>query len=97
VEKRSINIDTQRLTVKEGYVGVREIVFSYERIRTIFGNYIDLLTTMKPITQVVLSDKSSFIYSGILRGHAKSPRQPRTIERITNFWSFDNEAYGVLA
>jgi sugar/nucleoside kinase (ribokinase family) len=41
------NIDTSRLTVKEGYEGVREIVFSDEHTRTIFGNYIDLLTTTR--------------------------------------------------
>lgn len=41
------NIDANRLTVMEGYTGVREIVFSDEHTRTIFGNYIDLLTTTR--------------------------------------------------
>lgn len=36
-------IDGQRLTVKRQFPGVREIVFSDSRSRTIFGNYIDLL------------------------------------------------------
>jgi len=40
---QSYNIDTSRLRVKKGYPGVREIVFSDEHSRTIFGNYIDLL------------------------------------------------------
>jgi sugar/nucleoside kinase (ribokinase family) len=44
---QTYNIDTSRLTVKEGYEGVREIVFSDEHTRTIFGNYIDLLTTTR--------------------------------------------------
>lgn len=44
---QTYNIDTRRLTVKEGYEGVREIVFSDEHTRTIFGNYIDLLTTSR--------------------------------------------------
>lgn len=44
---RSDAIDPSRLTVKEGYVGVREIVFSDERTRTVFGNYIDLLNTTR--------------------------------------------------
>ena len=41
---RKYNIDTGRLKVKNGYSGVREIVFSDEQNRTIFGNYIDLLS-----------------------------------------------------
>jgi sugar/nucleoside kinase (ribokinase family) len=40
-------IDTHRLKVKKGYAGVREIVFSDEHTRTIFGNYIDLLMTTR--------------------------------------------------
>jgi sugar/nucleoside kinase (ribokinase family) len=40
-------IDTRLLTLMEGYEGVREIVFSDEHTRTIFGNYIDLLTTTR--------------------------------------------------
>lgn len=38
-------IDMKRLKVKKGFSGVREIVFSDEKSRTIFGNYIDLLNT----------------------------------------------------
>jgi sugar/nucleoside kinase (ribokinase family) len=41
------NIDISRLKVKKGYSGVREIVFSDEQSRTIFGNYIDLLATTR--------------------------------------------------
>lgn len=41
---QTYQIDTRRLKVKKGWVGVREIVFSDENSRTIFGNYIDLLT-----------------------------------------------------
>jgi sugar/nucleoside kinase (ribokinase family) len=41
------NIDTTRLEVKKDFAGVREIVFSDEQSRTIFGNYIDLLTTTR--------------------------------------------------
>ena len=44
---QTYNIDVSRLTVKEGYSGVREIVFSDDKTRTIFGNYIDLLTTTR--------------------------------------------------
>jgi sugar/nucleoside kinase (ribokinase family) len=40
-------IDTRRLKVKKQYAGVWEIVFSDEHTRTIFGNYIDLLTTTR--------------------------------------------------
>lgn len=36
-------IDARRLWVKKGFSGVREVVVSDERSRTIFGNYIDLL------------------------------------------------------
>jgi sugar/nucleoside kinase (ribokinase family) len=40
-------IDIQRLRVQEGFAGAREIVFSDEQSRTIFGNYIDLLSTTR--------------------------------------------------
>ncbi|MBP1468640.1 carbohydrate kinase family protein [Candidatus Chloroploca sp. M-50] len=40
-------IDTQRLRVEPGFAGVREMVFSDERSRTIFGNYVDLLSTTR--------------------------------------------------
>jgi len=39
------HIDTKRLKVKKGYPGVQEIVFSDHQSRTIFGNYIDLLSS----------------------------------------------------
>jgi sugar/nucleoside kinase (ribokinase family) len=41
------DIDTQRLRVEKGFAGAREIVFSDEQSRTIFGNYIDLLSTTR--------------------------------------------------
>lgn len=41
------NIDIRRLKIKKGYTGVREIVFSDEQSRTIFGNYADLLFTTR--------------------------------------------------
>lgn len=41
------NIDTRRLKIKKDYTGVREIVFSDEHSRTIFGNYVDLLLTTR--------------------------------------------------
>ena len=44
---RRYGIDAQRLRVENGFAGVREIVFSDERSRTIFGNYIDLLSTTR--------------------------------------------------
>jgi sugar/nucleoside kinase (ribokinase family) len=44
---QSYGIDARRLKVKKGYTGVREIVFSDEKTRTIFGNYIDLLSTTR--------------------------------------------------
>jgi sugar/nucleoside kinase (ribokinase family) len=44
---RRYGIDTQRLQIKEGFAGVREIVFSDEHSRTIFGNYIDLLSSTR--------------------------------------------------
>lgn len=40
-------IDTRRLKTKKNYPGVREVVFSDANSRTIFGNYIDLLTTAR--------------------------------------------------
>ena len=40
-------IDAQRLRVEPGFAGVREIVFSDEHSRTIFGNYVDLLSTTR--------------------------------------------------
>ncbi len=40
-------INTQRLRVKKGFAGVREIVFSDEHSRTIFGNYIELLSSTR--------------------------------------------------
>ena len=42
---RNYDIDAQRLRVESGCAGAREIVFSDERSRTIFGNYVDLLST----------------------------------------------------
>lgn len=44
---KSYKIDTKRIKVKKGVSGVREIVFSDEKSRTIFGNYIDLLFTTR--------------------------------------------------
>jgi sugar/nucleoside kinase (ribokinase family) len=44
---RSYGIDAQRLRVKKDFAGVREIVFSDEHSRTIFGNYIELLSTTR--------------------------------------------------
>lgn len=44
---RGHGIDAQRLRVEPGFAGVREIVFSDERSRTIFGNYVDLLSTTR--------------------------------------------------
>ncbi len=44
---RGYGIDTSRLAVQPGYSGVREIVFSDEHSRTIFGNYMDLLFTTR--------------------------------------------------
>jgi sugar/nucleoside kinase (ribokinase family) len=43
----SYGIDAQRLNVKKDFAGVREIVFSDEHSRTIFGNYVDLLSTTR--------------------------------------------------
>jgi sugar/nucleoside kinase (ribokinase family) len=40
-------IDARRLRVEPGFAGVREIVFSDEKSRTIFGNYVDLLSTTR--------------------------------------------------
>lgn len=44
---RDYAIDARRLTVQPGFAGAREIVFSDERSRTIFGNYVDLLSTTR--------------------------------------------------
>lgn len=44
---RGYAIDARRLAVQQGFAGVREIVFSDERSRTIFGNYVDLLSTTR--------------------------------------------------
>ncbi len=44
---RRYGIDTQLLRVEKGFAGVREIVFSDEHSRTIFGNYVDLLSTTR--------------------------------------------------
>lgn len=44
---RGYEIDTQRLRVEKNFAGVREIVFSDEQSRTIFGNYVDLLSTTR--------------------------------------------------
>ena len=44
---RGYGIDARRLRVEPGSAGVREIVFSDDRSRTIFGNYIDLLSTTR--------------------------------------------------
>ncbi len=43
----SYKIDTKRIKVKKGFSGVHEIVFSDEKSRTIFGNYVDLLFTTR--------------------------------------------------
>jgi sugar/nucleoside kinase (ribokinase family) len=40
-------INAQRLQIKERFAGAREIVLSDEQSRTIFGNYIDLLSTTR--------------------------------------------------
>jgi sugar/nucleoside kinase (ribokinase family) len=45
------NIDIRRLKIKKGYSGVREIVFSDEQSRTIFGNYVDLLSCKDKLSQ----------------------------------------------
>lgn len=44
---RRYGIDVQRLWVEPGFAGVREIVFSDDQSRTIFGNYVDLLSTTR--------------------------------------------------
>lgn len=44
---RRYGIDARRLRVEPGFAGAREIVFSDERSRTIFGNYVDLLSTTR--------------------------------------------------
>ena len=44
---RGYGIDTRRLHVEPGFGGVREIVFSDQHSRTIFGNYVALLSTRR--------------------------------------------------
>jgi sugar/nucleoside kinase (ribokinase family) len=44
---RGYKIDPQRLRVEKRFAGVWEIVFSDEHSRTIFGNYVDLLSTTR--------------------------------------------------
>lgn len=44
---RNLKIDNSRLRVKKGFSGVREIVFSDENSRTIFGNYVHLLNSTR--------------------------------------------------
>lgn len=44
---QGFGIDAARIRVKKGYAGVREIVFSDNQHRTIFGNYLDLLFTTR--------------------------------------------------
>lgn len=43
----SYGIDCARLSIVPGYTGVTEIVFSDDKTRTIFGTYVDLLTTTR--------------------------------------------------
>jgi sugar/nucleoside kinase (ribokinase family) len=44
---QQFKIDIKLLNIEKGFSGVREIVFSDEKSRTIFGNYIDLLNTTR--------------------------------------------------
>lgn len=44
---RRYKIDASRLKVKKGFSGVQEVVFSDDQSRTIFGNYIDLLSSTR--------------------------------------------------
>lgn len=44
---QNYKIDTSRLRVKKGFAGVEEVVFSDDQSRTIFGNYIDLLSSTR--------------------------------------------------
>ena len=44
---RHYKIDDQRLEIEKGYAGVQEIVFSDEQSRTVFGNYVDLMSTTR--------------------------------------------------
>lgn len=44
---QNYKIDTTRLRVKKGFAGVEEVVFSDDQSRTIFGNYIDLLSSTR--------------------------------------------------
>ena len=41
---KQYGIDARRLKIKKGYAGVAEIIFSDEQSRTIFGNYVALLS-----------------------------------------------------
>lgn len=45
---RGFDIDISRLHVEPGYVGVREIVFSDNETRSIFGNYVALFAPSAP-------------------------------------------------
>jgi sugar/nucleoside kinase (ribokinase family) len=44
---RRYKIDVSRLSVEKGFSGVQEVVFSDDHSRTIFGNYIDLLSSTR--------------------------------------------------
>lgn len=44
---QNYKIDTTRLRIKKGFSGVEEVVFSDDKSRTIFGNYIDLLSSTR--------------------------------------------------
>ena len=44
---RRFKIDASRLRVEKGFSGVQEVVFSDDHSRTIFGNYIDLLSSTR--------------------------------------------------
>lgn len=44
---RGCGINARRLRVEPGFAGAREIVFSDDKSRTVFGNYVDLLSTTR--------------------------------------------------
>jgi sugar/nucleoside kinase (ribokinase family) len=44
---RRYKIDASRLSVEKGFSGVQEVVFSDDHSRTIFGNYINLLSSTR--------------------------------------------------
>lgn len=44
---QNYKVDTTRLRIKKGFAGVEEVVFSDDQSRTIFGNYIDLLSSTR--------------------------------------------------